>query len=143
MNSASRASTSIRFHLSRHATRGFRARLGSAEAGRPPLRFSETALRALQNYNWPGNVRELENVIQRLTVMNDGDLVEAPDLPQLMRFSALRKTSLSRTLAEVEREYTHNVLQSVGGNKTQAAEILGIDRKTLRSKLGSAPKRDR
>jgi DNA-binding NtrC family response regulator len=112
----------------------------SAEASRPPLSFSEMALRILQNYNWPGNVRELENVIQRLTVMNDGDLVEAPDLPQLMRFSALRKTSLTRTLAEMEREYINNVLQSVGGNKTQAAEILGIDRKTLRLKLGHRPK---
>ncbi|HRZ58811.1 MAG TPA: sigma-54 dependent transcriptional regulator, partial [Candidatus Paceibacterota bacterium] len=108
----------------------------SAEASRPPLRFSERALRILQNYNWPGNVRELENVIQRLAVMNDGDLVDAPDLPQLMRFSALRKTSLTRPLAEVEHEYIWNVLESVGGNKSKAAEILGIDRKTLRLKLG-------
>lgn len=115
----------------------------SAEANRPPLRFSETALRLLHNYNWPGNVRELENVIQRLAVMNEGELVEAPDLPQLMRFSALRKTSLTRTLAEVEREYIQNVIQSVGGNKSKAAEILGIDRKTLRLKMAAHPKTSR
>ncbi|HSA03524.1 MAG TPA: sigma-54 dependent transcriptional regulator, partial [Candidatus Paceibacterota bacterium] len=107
----------------------------SIEACRPALRFSERALRILLNYNWPGNVRELENVIQRLAVMNEGDLVEAPDLPQLMRFSALRKTSLTRTLAEMDRDYIKDVLQSVGGNKTKASEILGIDRKTLRLRL--------
>jgi len=112
----------------------------AAEAGRPPFHFSERALRILQNYNWPGNVRELENVIQRLALMNDGELVEAADLPQLMRFSALRKASLNRTLAAVEREYISNVVASVGGNKTKAAEILGIDRKTLRDKLGGRGK---
>jgi DNA-binding NtrC family response regulator len=52
-----------------------------------------------------------------------------------MRFSALRETGLDRTLAEVEAEYIRNVLVSVKGNKTKAAEILQIDRKTLREKL--------
>jgi DNA-binding protein Fis len=52
-----------------------------------------------------------------------------------MRFSALRGSGFNRTLAEVEAEYIHNVLDSVGGNRTRAAEILGIDRKTLREKL--------
>ena len=105
------------------------------ELGKPTPRFSDNALQVLKNYNWPGNVRELENVIQRLVVMTDGDLIEVPDLPSLMRFSALRETGLHRTLAEVEAEYICNVLASVDGNKTRAAEILGIDRKTLREKL--------
>jgi DNA-binding NtrC family response regulator len=105
------------------------------ELGKPTPRFSDNALQVLKNYNWPGNVRELENVIQRLVVMTDGDLIEVPDLPSLMRFSALRETGLHRTLAEVEAEYIRNVLASVDGNKTRAAEILGIDRKTLREKL--------
>jgi DNA-binding protein Fis len=69
--------------------------------------------------------------------MTDGDIIEVPDLPTLMRFSALRKTGFTRTLAEVESEYINNVLASVDGNKTRAAEILGIDRKTLREKLKS------
>ena len=107
----------------------------AAELGRSPLRFSDKALQSLRNYNWPGNVRELENVIQRLVVMTDGDLIEVPDLPSLMRFSALRKTGFTRTLAEVEAEYISNILSEVDGNKTRAAEILGIDRKTLREKL--------
>jgi len=107
----------------------------AAESGKSAPRFSNKALQSLRNYNWPGNVRELENVIQHLVVMTDGDLIDVPDLPSLMRFSALRKTGFTRTLAEMEVEYISNVLSSVDGNKTRAAEILGIDRKTLRKKL--------
>jgi len=107
----------------------------AAESGKTTLRFSDEALQSLRSFNWPGNVRELENVIQRLMVMTDGDIIEVPDLPSLMRFSALRKIGFNRTLAEVESEYITNVLASVDDNKTRAAEILGIDRKTLREKL--------
>lgn len=107
----------------------------AAESGRLPPDFSDKALQCLIEYNWPGNVRELENVIHRLVVMTDGDLIDVRDLPSLMRFSALRQTGFTRTLAEVETEYIGNVLASVAGNKTRAAEILGIDRKTLRQKL--------
>ncbi len=105
------------------------------ESARPAPRFSDGALQALRDHYWPGNVRELENVIQRLVVMTDGDLIEVPDLPSLMRFSALREARPDRTLAQIETEYIHTVLASVGGNKTRAAEILDIDRKTLREKL--------
>ena len=105
------------------------------EFGKSTLRFSDNALQVLRNYHWPGNGRELENVVQRLVVMTDSDLIEVSDLPSLMRFSALRETGLDRTLAEVEAEYIRNVLASVKGNKTKAAEILQIDRKTLREKL--------
>jgi DNA-binding NtrC family response regulator len=105
------------------------------ELGRTTPRFSDEALSVLRNYHWPGNVRELENVIQRLVVMTEGDLVEVADLPSLMHFSALRAPGFDRTLAEVEVEYIRNVLASVDGNRTRAAQILGIDRKTLREKL--------
>ena len=115
-------------------TNSFTARFVK-ETDKPPLRFSNEAIQALRNYDWPGNVRELENVIQRLVVMTDGDVIDVSDLPSLMRFSALRKTGFTRTLAEVEAEYIMNVLASVDGNKTRAAEILGLDRKTLREKL--------
>jgi len=118
------------FLLARHFVTKFADGLG-----KPPCRFSDNALQVLRSYDWPGNVRELENVIQRLLVMTDGDVIEVPDFPSLMRFSALRKTGFTRTLAEVEGEYIRNVLASVDGNKTRAAEILGIDRKTLREKL--------
>jgi DNA-binding NtrC family response regulator len=105
------------------------------ELGRSEPHFSDEALQVLRDYHWPGNVRELENVIQRLVVMNDAALIEVADLPSLMRFSALRGVGLHRTLAEVETEHVRNVLASVNGNRTRAAQILGIDRKTLREKL--------
>jgi len=107
----------------------------AGEAGKSVPSFSDNALQVIKNYHWPGNIRELENVINRLVVMTDGNLIEVPDLPSLMRFSALRTSGFDRPLAEVELEYISNVLASVGGNKTQASEILGIDRKTLREKL--------
>ncbi len=109
------------------------------EFGRKRPRFSDRALSVLRNYDWPGNVRELENVVQRIVLMTEGDVIDAPDLPPLMRFSALRGVGIHRTLAEVEYEHINNVLASVGGNKTRAAEILGIDRKTLRLKLQRTP----
>jgi len=121
--------------LARHYATKF-----TEELGKPPARLSDDALQVLRSYGWPGNVRELENVVQRLVLMTDGDLIEVPDLPTLMRFSALRKTGFTRTLAEVEGEYIRNVLASAGGNKTRAAEILGIDRKTLREKLKKVEK---
>jgi len=105
------------------------------ELGRPVPRFSDKALEILKNYSWPGNVRELENLVQRLAVMTEGDLIDVPDLPSAMRFSLAPEMGLNRTLAEVEAEHIRNVLGSVGGNKTKTAGILGIDRKTLREKL--------
>jgi len=115
-------------------TRHFAARF-AREMGKAAPRFSDQVLQVFRNYHWAGNVRELENVVQRLVVMNEGGVVEVPDLPSLMRFSGLRNASFNRTLAEVEAEYIRNVLASVNGNRTRAAEILGIDRKTLREKL--------
>ncbi len=111
------------------------ARMFAEQADRPVPAFSDEALTMLRNYHWPGNVRELQNVIHRLVVMVDGDLIDVPDLPDLMRVSVPRKSSFKRPLADVEVEYICNVVESVDGNKTRAAEILGIDRKTLREKL--------
>jgi DNA-binding NtrC family response regulator len=111
------------------------ARKYSEELDKKELRFSEKALEILRNYAWPGNVRELENIVHRLVVMTDSDLIDVPDLPDLMRYSGVRETGLQRTLADVEAEHIRNVLASVSGNKTRAAEILGMDRKTLREKM--------
>lgn len=105
------------------------------EAGRPPVRFTDDALRALRRYEWPGNVRELENVVQGLLVMSDAEVLDVTDLPQAMRSSAPTSYGVDRTLAEVEADHIRHVLARVEGNKTRAAEILGIDRKTLREKL--------
>ncbi len=105
------------------------------ELGKTPPSLSDEVVHVLRSYHWPGNVRELQNLVQRLTVMSEGDVIEVPDLPPMMRFSAARDAGLDRTLAEVEAEHIRNVLASTNGNKVQAAKILGIDRKTLREKL--------
>lgn len=107
----------------------------SEESGKPLPTLSDTALQTLINYDWPGNVRELENVIQRLIVMSDGESIDMPDLPSPMRFYSISKPGLTKSLSDVEYEYINNVLASVGGNKSKASKILGIDRKTLLKKL--------
>ncbi len=107
----------------------------SRELGRTEPRFTDDALDVLRRYPWPGNVRELENLVQRVLVMAESDIIEVRDLPAAMRFSSPRGFGLDRTLAEVESDHVRAVLEGVGGNKTQAARILAIDRKTLRQKL--------
>lgn len=102
---------------------------------RTPPSFTDEALAALRRHAWPGNVRELENLIQRLVVIVDHDPIGLADLPDSMRFSLPREGCVNRSLAEVEFEHIRNVLSMVGGNKTRAAEVLGINRKTLREKL--------
>ncbi|WP_373501364.1 sigma-54-dependent transcriptional regulator [Desulfococcus sp.] len=107
----------------------------SKEMHRPAPRFSDNALHAILHYRWPGNVRELENMVQRIMVVVDEDLIDVVDLPRDMRGHVPSKTWTARSLAEVEAEHIAHVLAEVEGNKTRAAEILGIDRKTLRQKL--------
>ncbi len=107
----------------------------SREMDRRPISFSDRAMQALTNYAWPGNVRELENIIQKLVVKVDKEIVDIADLPEPMRFTIGHEKGLHRSLALVESEHITHVLASVGGNKTQAARILKIARKTLREKL--------
>jgi len=108
------------------------------EIGKRAPVFTDEVLQAFMGYGWPGNIRELENLIQRLIVMTDGKKIDLPDLPSFMRFSVMPGTVPLRSLAEEENVYILRVLASVGGNKSRAAAILGIDRKTLRDKLHSA-----
>jgi DNA-binding NtrC family response regulator len=120
-------------------TRHFASRYAE-DVGRPVPEFSDRVLDIFRGYAWPGNLRELENVVQRLVVMAESASIDAPDLPSLMRFSVTEpRTAPTRTLAEMEAAYIREVLDSVGGNKTHAARILGIDRKTLREKTRGAP----
>jgi two-component system, NtrC family, response regulator HydG len=105
------------------------------EYGKPQPRLGDLAVEALRRYSWPGNVRELQNTVQRLVLLSERPVLEAADLPELMRFSAPTGRGLDRTLAAVEAEHISAVLASVGGNRSKAARILGIDRKTLSSRL--------
>ena len=105
------------------------------ELDKPTPEFTDRALDALRAYPWPGNVRELENVIQRLVLMTEREVIDAPDLPALMRFSADHGVGTGHRLADVEAAHIRETLKRAGGNKSRAASILGIDRKTLRAKL--------
>jgi DNA-binding NtrC family response regulator len=110
------------------------------EAGGEPKALASEALDAVMVYEWPGNVRELENALEHATVLSRGSLIEAGSLPE--RITKRRKEPLvaersyrNPTLEVIERAYIMWVLQAEGGNKTRAAEVLGIDPSTLYRKL--------
>jgi DNA-binding NtrC family response regulator len=101
---------------------------------------SEESLKFLLNYSWPGNVRELENVIQRAITLTRREIILPEDLPnavvQKEDENVIQKGLREKyTVDQLEREYIKKVLVETGGNKSKAAEILGLDRKTLYRKL--------
>ncbi len=104
---------------------------------RTPPAFSLDLLTAFKSYPWPGNVRELRNLVQSMVVMGGGEELEMADLPEHMVEGPRFEQRVDRTLAEVEMEHILKVLAHTDGNKKRAAEILGIDRKTLDRKLRS------
>lgn len=104
-----------------------------SRAGRH-VELTSAAVAALAGYRWPGNVRELENTIERLVVFSRGSQIDATDLP----FKPSAGPDLQDrlfvdlpSLDELERRYLMHVIEQVGGNRTRAAEVLGIDRRTL------------
>jgi transcriptional regulator with PAS, ATPase and Fis domain len=98
------------------------------------VRMAPEALAVLERYPWPGNVRELENVVQRAIIMSDGE-VGIAHLPDALKYKIKFPKEGFKSLREKEKEYIQEVLLANEGNKTKAAKILGIDRKTLREKL--------
>ncbi|HET8654856.1 MAG TPA: sigma-54 dependent transcriptional regulator [Longimicrobiaceae bacterium] len=112
----------------------------AATRERPGLRLSPEALAALQRYDWPGNVRELENAIERAAVLCQKDEIGPELLPARIVSQKAAPLVSDRlppnpSLEIIERAYIHWVLESEGGNKTRAAEVLGIDPSTLYRKL--------
>lgn len=105
------------------------------ETSAPAPVIEPDVMSALQNYHWQGNVRELENLIYRLVVMTEDQVIRVSDLPDYMKFMIKQDKDLTRTLDEVEKQYILDVLNSLGGNKSKAAKTLGVDRKTLHNKL--------
>jgi DNA-binding NtrC family response regulator len=100
------------------------------------------AMTLLQHYGWPGNVRELENVIERALALSKDGVILPSDLPPEITHESSAAASAAAatggalvedrpTLAELERRYIELILRETGGNKKRAAEILGIDRRTL------------
>jgi DNA-binding NtrC family response regulator len=108
---------------------------------RPPFDVSSEALAILTAYSWPGNVRELENAIERAIAFARGPVITPDDLPERVRTSGSASVLIARsveqnmTMREMEREYILEILRRTGGNKSRAAELLGLDRKTLYRRL--------
>ncbi len=104
------------------------------------LHVTETALTALMHYDWPGNVRELENALERAAVLTSNGTVDLDMLPAKLTEPAgatvvSERAPANPTLEVIERAYILWVLESEGGNKARAAEVLGIDPSTLYRKL--------
>jgi DNA-binding NtrC family response regulator len=106
--------------------------------------ISGPAARMLMDYDWPGNVRELENSMERAVALCRLDEITVDDLPAKIRDHQSSKIVIATespgeliTLDEMERRYVRQVLAAVGGNKTHAARILGIDRRSLYRRLES------
>jgi len=99
------------------------------------LKISEDALQILMRYPWPGNIRELENCVQHAIIMCDKQL-EVKDLPEHLKYKIdFPEADSLQSLKAVEKKHILKVLQATNNNKTKAAEILQIDRKTLRDKI--------
>jgi transcriptional regulator with GAF, ATPase, and Fis domain len=119
-------------------------RAAAASYGRPVPRLTEHCLSALMNYSFPGNVRELESEMSRLAVLASPDLPCGPELlNERIRnrgngqsgASSAAKSVVPMSLHEMEKQLIVSVLQYTAGNRTRAAEILGISREGLRTKL--------
>ena len=110
------------------------------DSGARATTISEEALALLGQYDWPGNVRELENTIEHAALYARGSVITPDDLPERIRKqsrSAVRMNKIRSmfedlpTLDELERRYLLHVMQAAGGSRTRAAEVMGIDRRTL------------
>ena len=96
------------------------------------IRLMDSGVKALQEHTWPGNVRQLQHVIERLVIL--ADRVDAPSVEEALTAMESRERSVD-TLADAEEDQIRRVLAATGGNKSKAAQILGIERKTLYRKL--------
>lgn len=102
--------------------------------GRPPMRIAKEALERLRGYTWPGNVRELDNEIERAVALAYGDSITLVDLSEVLQ-QTTATTGGSSLLKDSEKQLIEQALKEAKGNKTQAAERLGMSREGLRKKL--------
>jgi len=114
--------------------------------GMPQRELSRDALDALAGYAWPGNVRELRNVLEQVTMLTDGPRISAPDFRTILPDGAVENRGAGRPIvplrlqdavAVAERDAIRVALESARGNKTAAAQLLGVSRATLYEKLAS------
>jgi DNA-binding NtrC family response regulator len=109
--------------------------------GKPVCGITRRAQALLARHSWPGNVRELENVLGSACMMTEGETIDVGDLPEYLREKQVaedRESETLLTLEQVERNHTLRTLESVGGNKVRAAELLGISRAKLYRILGES-----
>jgi transcriptional regulator with PAS, ATPase and Fis domain len=97
-------------------------------------RLTDSGLKALREYTWPGNVRQLQHMVERLTILAPSYRIDEPAVREAIASTELREHA-GETLAGTEMDQIRKVLAATGGNKTRAARILGIERKTLYRKL--------
>jgi two-component system, NtrC family, response regulator HydG len=98
-------------------------------------KVSDATMEKILNHNWPGNVRELENVLTRGVVLSKSDVLDESVIPSSTAGSPSTPTNWNRTLEDVENEHILRVLEGTGGNRTEAAKILGISKPTLYAKI--------
>lgn len=108
----------------------------AAEYNKPNIRMDEKVSSILLRYNWPGNIRELENLIQQMIIMSD-DVITLESVPHYLKYyiRPSKEIETLKSLREYEKEQIIKVLNAVGHNKSKAAQILKIDRKTLNQKI--------
>ncbi len=97
--------------------------------------FAPEVMGAFRRYKWPGNVRELRNVVERMALVGEGRSLALADVPDFLIEADAPRRGAARALREVEKEHIVRALREAGGNKSQAARTLGIDRSTLYAKL--------
>lgn len=112
-------------------------KLANAEIDKNIRDISPESIKLLENYSWPGNLRELRNVIRRAALFCNGDTIQTDDIPKLTVQEEIKQINLS---PEDERERIIQAINAANGNKTLAAKLLGIDRKTLYNKLKDSAK---
>lgn len=97
-------------------------------------RLIDSGLKAMEEYSWPGNIRQLQHMMERLTILAPGGRIDGSAVRQAIEQMDSRESS-SETLADTEAEQIRRVLAATNNNKSRAAKILGIERKTLYRKL--------
>jgi len=114
-------------------------RMNAKRSGKPAKTFSKEAIKALTEYDWPGNVRELQNLVERCFTISRDSVIQLQDISILsVAKPKIKGLNLKDAVDAFEQEYIGEVLDSVDGNRTQAALILGVHRNTLLSKLGAS-----
>jgi len=109
--------------------------------GKPVRGITRRAQAVLAKHSWPGNVRELEKVLGGASMMTEAEAIDVGDLPEYIHENQIDSDQMGEilvTLEEMERKYALRVLQSTGGNKVRAAELLGISRTKLYRILGDS-----